>query len=164
MARLDEWKHCPRCGSGIAPEDGSFACSACGLRYYDHSAVTACALVVRDGRLLLARRGGEPYKGAWDLPGGFVGAGEHPHDALRRELREETGLEVEPREFVGVWMDEYADGEPTLNLYWTATAPDGDPQADDDVDEVRWFAPDELPSSLAFHVADVLDAWRQQHA
>jgi ADP-ribose pyrophosphatase YjhB (NUDIX family) len=164
VARLAEWKHCPRCGAGIRPEDGAFTCGACGLRHYEHSSVTACALVVRDGRLLLARRAQDPFAGSWDLPGGFVGAGEHPHDAIRRELREETGLEVEPREFVGVWMDTYADGEPTLNLYWTAAGDEGDPVAADDVSEVAWFSPDELPDSLAFHIADVLDAWRQQHA
>ncbi len=164
VSRLAEWKHCPRCGAPIEPADGTFECSTCGLRHYERSSVTACALVERDGRLLLARRAQDPYAGRWDLPGGFVGAGEHPHDALRRELREETGLEVEPRDFVGVWMDTYADGEPTLNLYWTAVAPRGEPKAADDVSEVRWFAPDELPGSLAFHVGDVLDAWRQQHA
>jgi 8-oxo-dGTP diphosphatase len=164
VTRLDEWKHCPRCGAGIAPEGGSFTCERCGLRYYEHSSVTACALVVRDGRLLLARRAQDPFAGRWDLPGGFLQAGEHPHDALRRELREETGLEVEPGEFVGVWTDEYADGEPTLNFYWTADAPAGEPKAADDVAEIGWFSPDELPppESLAFHIADVLAAWRQQ--
>ena len=165
MTRLAEWRHCPRCAAPIEPADGTFACGSCGLRYYEHSSVTACALVVRDGRILLARRAGEPYAGHWDLPGGFVGAGEHPHDALRRELREETGLDVAPRELVGIWMDVYGeDGDPTLNLYWTADARSGEPHAADDVSEVGWFAPDELPTSLAFHIADVLDVWRKQHA
>ena len=45
----------------------------------------------------------------WDVPGGFLEEGEHPLDGLRRELREETGLEVEPVRFVGVWMDVYGD-------------------------------------------------------
>jgi hypothetical protein len=61
-------------------------------------------------------------------------------------------------------MDTYADGEPTLNLYWTADAPAGEPQAADDVSEVRWFDADELPASLAFHVGEVLDVWRKEHA
>lgn len=164
MTRVAEWRHCPRCGAAIEPREGTFECGTCGLRYYEHSSVTACAIVVRDGRLLLARRAHDPYAGYWDLPGGFVGAGEHPLDAIRRELREETGLEVEPREFVGVWTDTYADGEPTLNLYWTAEAPSGDPEPADDVTEVAWFSPEELPDSLAFHVGDVLEAWRKQHA
>ena len=131
---------------------------------------TACALVTDEhGRLLLARRAGEPFAGRWDLPGGFLEEGEHPLDALRRELLEETGLTVEPGEFVGVWMDRYgegADAPSTLTLYWTARAGAGEGRAADDVSELRWFAPDELPSGeeTAFHVDEVLLAWRQQHA
>ena len=115
--------------------------------------------------MLLARRAREPDQGKWDLPGGFLEAGEHPLDGLRRELREETGLDVEPLDFVGVWMDVYGeDGAPTLNLYWRCRA-DGEPHAADDIDEVRWFAPDALPpdEQLAFRVnASVLALWRQQ--
>ena len=137
---------------------------------YAHSQPTACALVVDEaGRLLLARRAGEPEPGKWDLPGGFLEEGEHPLDALRRELREETSLEVEPLDFVGVWMDRYGAGDAapaTLNLYWTARVLAGEPRAADDVSELRWFTPDELPSGeeLAFHIADVLDTWRSRPA
>jgi 8-oxo-dGTP diphosphatase len=121
------------------------------------------------GRVLLARRAGEVFHGYWDLPGGFLDEGEHPLDGLRRELREETGLEVEPQEFIGVWMDRYGEAEDahaTLNLYWTARAAAGEEVAADDVSELRWFEPDALPppEELAFHIADVLATWRQQHA
>ena len=166
MSLLSEWRHCPRCGAGVAPQGGRVVCSACGFTAYAHSQPTACALVVdEDGRLLLARRAGEPERGKWDLPGGFLDEGEHPLDALRRELGEETGLEVEPLDFVGVWMDRYGDGDSapaTLNLYWTARVPAGEPRAADDVSELRWFPPHELPPAheFAFHVADVIAAWR----
>jgi ADP-ribose pyrophosphatase YjhB (NUDIX family) len=155
----------------VEPEDegAKVECNACGYVQYAHSSVTASALVVDPrGRVLLARRAITPYKDRWDLPGGFVHEGEHPLDALRRELREETGLEIEPERFVGVWMDRYGeheDGEHTLNLYWTARAT-GEPIAADDVAELAWFSPDDFPSrdELAFHMASVLDVWRQQHA
>jgi 8-oxo-dGTP diphosphatase len=122
-------------------------------------------VVAEEGRLLLARRAGEPEQGKWDLPGGFLEEGEHPLDALRRELREETGLVVEPRDFLGVWMDRYGDGDSapaTLNLYWTAHIVSGEPRPADDVSELRWFPPDDLPPArdFAFHVADVIAAWR----
>ena len=165
---IAEWRFCPRCGAAIEPDDGKAQCDACGNTEYDTSAPTASAVLVDDrGRVLLAKRGIEPDKGKWDLPGGFLEAGEHPLDGLRRELREETGLDVEPLRFLGVWMDEYGESkESTLNLYWLSRAA-GEPQPDDDVAELRWFAPDELPppGELAFHVnARVLDAWRQQQA
>ena len=75
-------------------------------------------------------RAEEPFKGRWDIPGGFLDEGEHPLDGIRRELREETGLEVEPVEFLGVWMDRYggdSTAEATLNLYWTARVIGGEP-------------------------------------
>ena len=82
----------------------------CGSTYYANSAPCVSALVEDDdGRVLLARRAVEPYRGLWDPLGGFLEEGEHPEDALRRELLEETGLRCEPVRFLGVWMDVYGD-------------------------------------------------------
>jgi 8-oxo-dGTP diphosphatase len=173
MGALDGWRFCPRCRAELRLERGSAACPGCGSAYYANSEPTAGALCVdADGRLLLVRRAHAPFAGFWDLPGGFLEEGEHPLDALRRELREETGLEVEPERFLGAWTDWYTDGardtaSATLNLYWTARVVSGEPHAADDVSELRWFASDELPprDTLAFtNVALVLDAWRDQHA
>jgi len=86
---------------------------------------------------------------------------------MRRELREETGLEVEPVQFLGTWMDRYggdSTAEATLNMYWTARIVSGEPEPDDDVTELGWFAPNELPApdELAFeNVPKVLSAWRK---
>ena len=165
---LAEWRHCPRCGAHIDVEERRAHCETCGYTQYESSSPTASAVLVDDaGRVLLARRAIEPERGKWDLPGGFLESGEHPLDGLRRELREETGLHVEPAQFLGVWMDVYGDsGKSTLNLSWVCGA-DGEPNAADDIDEVRWFAPAELPpvDELAFTVnALVLAAWRNQQA
>ena len=174
MGLLDRWKFCPRCRAELEHADGRVSCPACGFVFYANSQPTACALCVDDGGLLLlVRRAAEVFHGFWDLPGGFLEEGEHPLAALSREVREETGLEVEPDDFVGVWTDRYSEtgeteGVPaTLNLYWTARVVGGEPRAADDVSELRWFAPDELPpaSEIAFtNVAEVLSTWlgRQQ--
>ena len=164
---LDGWRFCPRCAAPIRREPGRAVCDACGFVAYANSAPTASAVLVDgDGRVLLARRAVEPELGRWDLPGGFLEEGEEPLAGLRRELREEGGLEVEPLSFLGAWVDSYGDGEgavATLNLYWLARA-DGEPQAADDVAELRWFAPDALPE-LAFRVnAVVLEAWQRAAA
>ena len=174
MGVLDGWRFCPRCRAELRLDGHEARCPACGSAYYATSQPTVGALCVDDeGRVLLARRRATVYDGYWDIPGGFLEEGEHPLDALRRELEEETGLDVEPLQFLGAWVDWYAedgagDGIPaTLNLYWTARVLAGDAQAADDVSELRWFAPDELPppDALAFtNVARVLDAWRQQDA
>ena len=155
-------------------DGGRATCSACGFVAYANSAPTANALCVDErGRVLLARRAVEPDRGRWDIPGGFLEEGEHPLEGIRRELREETGLEVEPLEFLCATTDVYGDGPgaaATLNLTWTARVVSGTPEPADDVDELRWFAPGELPppEELAFGdaVAGVLAIWlaRQQNA
>jgi NAD+ diphosphatase len=155
MGGLHGWKHCPRCGAPIQNDGSRASCGACGFVAYAHSDPTVSAFVLDGDRVLLARRAGEPAKGKWDLPGGFLEEEEHPLDALRRELLEETGMEIEPLDFVGVWMDRYGDGDDapaTLNLYWTARVVSGEPQPSDDVSELRWFPVEKPPpaSDLAF--------------
>jgi 8-oxo-dGTP diphosphatase len=121
-------------------------------------------ILERDGRVLLARRAHDPHKGAWDLPGGFVDQTERPEDALRREFLEETGIPVEPVELVRIEVEPYEHRHVFSVTYLVVG--DGEPVPADDVDELRWFAADELPP-MAFPGQDlVLAAWvaRQQHA
>lgn len=104
------------------------------------------AVVVRDGRVLLARhhKGGEDY---WVLPGGAVEPGETLAEALRRELREEAGLVVEPADVLFL-NDGYRPEAETVAVYFAARAEEASlrpPAAGEPVlREVRWFAPEEL--------------------
>ena|SRR5436190_4129154 len=170
MGVLHGWKHCPRCGEALEVDEQRVECAACGFVAYANPVPTATAVCVDEaGRVLFGRRAFEPDQGLWDLPGGFVDEGEHPLDTLHRELLEETGLEIEAGEFLGVWMDRYgydSTAASTLNLYWTARVLGGDERPADDVVELRWFAPDEIPwGELAFEVnAKVLSAWLGRHA
>lgn len=166
MGALHGWRFCPRCSAELEHEEGRVECRSCGLVHYASATPAASALVVdEDGRLLLARRAFEPDAGLWDTPGGFVEEGEHPLDALHRELREETGLAIEVGDFVGLYLDVYgdrADAPSVLNLVWEARAVSGDERPADDVSELRWFARDELPADdeLAFRwLAPALREW-----
>jgi ADP-ribose pyrophosphatase YjhB (NUDIX family) len=170
MGELEGWKLCPRCGAELGGDTARLSCDACGLIVYASSKPTAGALCIDEGRVLLARRAHPPFEGFWDIPGGFLDEGEDPLDGLRRELKEETGLDVEPERFLGVWIDRYggdSTAESTLNLYWTARVVSGEAAPADDVSELRWFGRDELPGAteLAFeNVPLVLAAWRNEHS
>jgi 8-oxo-dGTP diphosphatase len=163
---LDDWRYCPRCGEALRHERNRVECDTCGFSHYADYAPTSSAFVRDDdGRVLLARRAFEPDAGLWDAPGGFLEEGEDPVAGLRRELLEETSLEIEVGEFVGAFTDTYGDehdAKSVLNLVWEATVTSGEPTPADDVSELRWFARDELPpdEALAFRwLAPALRDW-----
>jgi ADP-ribose pyrophosphatase YjhB (NUDIX family) len=169
MGELHGWLFCPRCAGRLEHGGGHVECPSCGFAHYANPAPAVSALVVDEtDRLLLARRAREPDAGLWDTPGGFLDEGEHPFDALRRELLEEAGLDVEVGAFVGAHMDVYGDAEdakPVLNLVWEARVTSGEERPADDVSELRWFGLDELPrdEELAFRwLAPALRAWARR--
>lgn len=165
MGILDGWRFCPRCAAPTEPGERNVSCPSCGFVAWANSVPAVQALVERDGKLLLARRAIEPQRGMWDLPGGILEEGEHPRDGLRRELKEETGLDVEIGAFVDAWLDQY-DGRVVLGLTYDATPTGGDERAADDVAELHWFAPSELPRAEEFAFPShpqVLSLWRARH-
>jgi 8-oxo-dGTP diphosphatase len=157
--QLAEWRACPRCLSTLEHAERSVRCPSCGLEEYANPAPTASALIHDDaGRLLLARRAGEPGAGLWDLLGGFLDEGEEPVAALRRELREETGLGVEVGAFLGGIPDRYGEEGPwTVNFYWEASLGEGEPRPADDVAGLAWFPADRLPPRREFAFANTVE-------
>ena len=104
------FKYCPRCGAAALRGVGQklLRCEACGFELYLNVAAAVAGVIVDEqGRMVVLVRGKEPGKGKWDLPGGFVDPGETAEDALRREAREEIGLEVTALRYLGSWPNVY---------------------------------------------------------
>lgn len=111
------------------------------------------------GRLLLIRRAHAPSAGLWSLPGGRVERGESDADAVVRELREETGLDVVPGELAGT-----VTREPYEIRDYLCTVRGGLLRAGDDAADARWvdaadFASLERAGALTAGLADTLRAW-----
>lgn len=111
------------------------------------------ALIFDGDRILLVERGREPLKGQWSLPGGGVETGERLEDALIREVREETGLQVEANKvaviFERILSD--SDGKPEyhyLLIDFLCKVIGGTLCAGDDSSCAAWFSMDELPNLL----------------
>ena len=113
-----------------------------------------------DGRLLLVKRGHEPEAGRWSLPGGRVVPGESDPQALVREVREETGLWVEPGRLVGA-VERAAPGGAVFDIYdYAASVSCGVLAAGDDAADVRWVHPREIDRlTLTSGLAGTLAAW-----
>jgi 8-oxo-dGTP diphosphatase len=118
--------------------------------------------VIKDGsgRLLLIKRGHEPGKGLWSIPGGRVEEGESDAEALIREVREETGLIVAPGRLIGrVRRPAGGDGELDIRDY-TATVTSGTLLPGDDADDALWSGPAELAGlPLTDGLLDALRSW-----
>jgi ADP-ribose pyrophosphatase YjhB (NUDIX family) len=101
------------------------------------------AIVTKEAHLLMVRRAKDPGRGLWTIPGGHVEPGEYLSDALVREVREETALQVEVNDLVGIL--ELPGKEHLVILdYHASVVGEGQPSPGDDVDEVRWVPFDEV--------------------
>lgn len=105
--------------------------------------------------IVLIERANPPY--GWAIPGGFVDVGETTEAAVVRELKEETGLDIVLTGLLGVYSDPKRDPRGhTVGIVYTATAK-GEPIAGDDAKNVQLFSLDDLPSTLAFDHAKILE-------
>ncbi len=111
------------------------------------------AVVVHEGRVLIARRGNPPLKGQWTLPGGVLELGESLLDGVAREIREETGLEVEPVELVELLDRIHKVGDRIQFHYviadYLCRVTGGALRAASDADAVRWIERSEWNSESA---------------
>lgn len=110
MHPLHQFKYCPKCGSERFVENNfkSKRCENCGFIYYFNACASTIAIIINgQNELLVATRANEPAKGTLDLPGGFVDMDENGEQAVIREVKEETNLEVESVEYLFSAINKY---------------------------------------------------------
>jgi 8-oxo-dGTP diphosphatase len=149
-----EFRYCPRCATELElrpsepPDPDRLACPSCGFVHYENPSPTVQAWIERDGRYLALRRGREPLRGRWNMPGGFVEAGESGAEAIAREVGEETGLEVEAFDVLGIFSSTYGDGDeakPIFDVAYRCRVTGGGFEVSDESEEAGWFPLDEFP-------------------
>ena len=129
---------------------------------YPHMAVTVdCVIFTYEDwklKVLLVRRGGEPFKGEWAFPGGFLHMDETAEEGALRELREETALIPSAIGQLGVFSDIDRDPrERVITIAWYALVKPYEVVGGDDADEASWFPVDDLPP-LAFDHRKIFEA------
>lgn len=129
------------------------ACPGCRFVLFVGPAGAAAGVVLDEARrVLLVRRGIEPYRGDWALPAGYQEIEEHPREALVREVREETGIDIDVGELLELLFIPDDPRKPAnVAIYRCRPSRPGQvPQAGDDARDARWFALDDLPEDLGF--------------
>lgn len=117
--------------------------------YPNRPILAVSAAIIRDGRVFIARRARGPALGVWTMPGGMVEAGETLAEALKREIVEETSMEIEPVALAGhrevvVRDDEGKVSRHFVIMCFASRWLGGETQLNDELDESRWIRPAEL--------------------
>lgn len=145
---------CPLCGKklgGSEAENTRPACS-CGFVHYRNPAPAAAVCLVDQGRCLWVRRAFPPREGQWSLPSGFLEWDEDIRECARRETREETGLDVELGELLGVYSGFDDPRTQAVLAVWLARRLAGEEKAGDDAGALAWFPVDSPPDDIALEV------------
>ncbi len=156
MQPIQHFRHCPSCAAAVTVGVNPLVCPACGFCFFFNPTVSAAAFVSdATGRILLLRRAKEPAKGLFGIPGGFIDFGETAEDAVRREIREEVGIEVSELKYLTSYPNFYTYRGvtyPVCDLMFTAMAVHPDAvQSLDDVAGFEWRGLDDVrEEELAF--------------
>lgn len=140
------FKFCPVCGSSQFVENNvkSKRCLDCGFVWYVNASAAVAAIIVNEkNEVLVAERGIEPAKGMWDMPGGFIDDGESAEFAVRREVKEELGLDLDNGQFLFSIQNQYTFSGwtlPTLDIFFLFEVENVNPIPADDVADC-YFVP-----------------------
>jgi ADP-ribose pyrophosphatase YjhB (NUDIX family) len=154
MHQNDVFRYCPVCGADLqsvklkAHEPMRLVCAACHFVFYLDPKLAALSVVEMDGEIVVLKRGIEPQRGKWILPGGFVDRGEEVKAAAVRETEEECGVRTRIKDLLGVYS---YPGVMVVIVAYVAEFVSGNLIAGDETEAVRLIRPTEIPwDELAF--------------
>lgn len=150
----DRAAYCPVCAAPLAPRvvfgRPRKCCTACDYVQFRSPACAVAVVVARGREILMIRRGIEPYRGCWGLPGGYQDYHEGPQEAAVREVREETGIVARIERLLELCYTQDDPRKRTNVAVYLARPVGGRLRAGDDADDARYFALDALPENVAF--------------
>jgi ADP-ribose pyrophosphatase YjhB (NUDIX family) len=140
---LHQFKFCPFCGTRLARKEKGGrqrpACPNCAFVQFANPVPGVVVVIEKDGDVLLGKRRGSFAAGKWGLPQGYIEFEEDFLTAAIREVKEETGLDVEIRSILSVVSNLLAPGLHTLAIVLLAGVIGGEPCAADDLETLDWF-------------------------
>jgi 8-oxo-dGTP diphosphatase len=141
--RLEPYRYCPACGTQLGPKEKGGqqrpACPSCGFVHFRNPSPGVVVVIEQDEQVLLGERSGSFGKAKWCLPQGFIEFDDDFLTAARREVKEETGLEVEILSILSVVSNFLTPRLHMLAIILLARVVDGEPKAADDLQTLAWF-------------------------
>ena len=129
---------------------------------YKKPSLTVDGIISKDNKILLIKRGNEPFKDKWALPGGFVEYGEKTEDAAIREIYEETGFKTDIKNLLGVYSDPNRDPRGhTVSVVYLLKIIGGKLKSGDDACDAEFYAINDLPD-LSFDHNKIISDYRRK--
>jgi 8-oxo-dGTP diphosphatase len=138
VAKVPHGKQCPHCGR------------------FDNRGLSIDAVIIKGDKILLGKRGSEPFKGYWAIFGGFVEWDESVEEALAREIKEETNLTITKQTLIGIYSKPSRHPRQAVTVAY-AVEVEGEPHAGDDIVEVKWWSLIALPEFGFDHLEILTD-------
>lgn len=162
----NQYKFCPKCKGNFKykkehNQNPRFICQKCGFIFYINPAPTVSAIIIKGTKVLFTKRAIEPLEGEWDLPGGFLELNETAEEGLKREIKEELGVDIRVADFIGSFVDRYGGMEWTINFYYFVKIVKGKLRPADDVAEIAWFDLKKTPKLAFEHGGEVIKEVRR---
>lgn len=163
MLPIEHPTYCPECGERLVPRMISgrerLTCPLCHYVHYVNPVPGVGVLIEMDGGVVLVKRGGRVKAGRWALVSGYIEADESVEEAAVRESLEETGLQVELVDLLGIYS--FPEGPPASGIivFYRARPVSGALRAGDDATDVQVFAPDALPPMPFRTHRQALERW-----
>ena len=156
------YKFCPNCKSALIRKEvdgvNRLACENCGFIFWNNPVPVVSVIILRDNKILMLKRGNEPFKGWWVLPGGNMNVEETPEKSIKRETKEETGLNTELRSLIGVYR---IDDDPrgiNIDIIYKADG-FGEIKLSSEDTEYKFFDVNNLPDKIAYkHRSAIIDS------
>jgi 8-oxo-dGTP diphosphatase len=148
-------EYCPDCGQKLVIQGGEDGdqpyCEACDRTIWQQPIPCTDTVVVDGKQILLIKRDNPPHVGKWALPGGIIDINESPEGAAARELKEETGVSVDPADLMllGTYDIAVAEGWHNIGITYVVSKAktQGNPASNSDAQEARFWTLNELQQS-----------------
>lgn len=154
---------CDECGKNFPYIKVAYF-DSCSIHEFDQGykkpSVTVDAIMIKEGEILLIRRGKEPFAGLWALPGGFIDYGESAEVAVLREVKEETNMDGIAKQFRVYSTPDRDPRGHTISIVFAVNNTYGVEKAGDDASDVNYFPLNDLPP-LAFDHRQIINDYKE---